>query len=631
MRRYLPAVITALLWFAPGCEQPSFPHPLTAAQAAQARTGAALAHYLAQPDATATICSATSHGPRLGALSTSDLEDLVHGLTDGTVPAAPWKSCANALFASAPAEESARFLDAMGYAYRSLLRNGDLEKPAGASLRARLQTLHETFVLRPTGAEPHVAVLADLIADLREALTRGKLGPEATRYGEDLVVTIDLARGIWRGRPVDAAALDGLQTSKDEAMLKRFELRLPDPAQRTMARARIIRLHIAASEWPEVREHAEEVEALVLSTGQNAVNLDVHPPVRGSLNMSRSLLHAVLVRQNVPDQRATILGYGEGQPGISVVPTLDLHGVLGVELRGLSGLVSLCEPPEDLEVAPCIPPTSVGVDNPLAYLDGDGNFHFSEHVPLSTAVALVYDQPRISLPVRVAGQPLVTLELPVYFERPSDVLFEGSTGERGPNLGVRVEQRDSERLVFSVNAGRHPQLAVVELRDAGSFSIVSRGGDGADGSPGFDGAPGPDGTSGISASCPSFSGQSGGNGGLGGNGGPGGNGGDGGAGGDVSVEVACKTSSCSGLDALVRRIVRSQGGDGGAGGAGGRGGRGGRGGSGGSGTTCTDGNGNTFSLSGGSDGMSGSNGFDGSPGSPGAGGKPGRVDLVAVP
>jgi hypothetical protein len=612
-----------------GCEQ-TFPRPLTATQTAQARSGAELAHYLSQPDATPGICSGKSRGPHIGPMARNDLEDLVDGLTDGAVPPAVWRGCADALLASAPADESATFLDATGKAHRSLLRDAHFEKADSSPLRARLAVLHEIFLFRPTGIEPHTAVLTPLTTDLRNARAHRKLGPEATRYGQDLLATLDLGRGIWEGQPVTVATLNELQARNDEAALRRFALRLPDAAARTEARRRIIRLHIAASNWLEVREHASEVEALVLATGRYAVNLDDHPPLKGTPDFSRFLLHGVLVRQDLASLRATILGYGGGQSGISVVSVLDLHGALRVELRGISQPVSLCGAPSDLDVAPCIPPASVAVANPLAYLDADGNFHFSEHAALSTAVALVHDQPSISLPIQVAGQTLATLELPVYFERPEDLVFAAGWGGRGPNLGVRTAQRDAERLVFTVNAGKAPMLAVVELRDAAGFSIVSRGGDGASGSPGSDGLTGSDGTSGVSASCPSFSGGRGGDGGNGGNGQDGGDGADGGNGGDIRVEIACGVGDCVEVGALVQRVVRSQGGDGGAAGAGGRGGRGGRGGAGGSGTTCTDSNGNTFSLSGGLNGSEGMNGSDGRNGSPGAMGKPGRVALVTA-
>jgi hypothetical protein len=626
MKRFLLAAASFYPLLSLGCAQ-SFPHPFTAAGAAQAGSGAALVDYLAQPGATAAICSPGSRGPHMAPMAKGDLEDLVGGLTDGTIAPAPWRACADALLASAPADESATLLDTMGKTYRSLLRDADFEKARGDALRARLQALHDTFLFRPTGVEPHRAVLADLVSDLQSALAHAKLGPEATRYGRELLETLDLGLGVWHGQPVDDATLDTLEAKGDERMLRRCALRLPDAAARTEARRRIVRLHVATSSWPEVREHAAEVEAEVLAKGYNAVPLDEHPPARATLDLSRSVVHAVLVRQDVPHQRATLLGYGGAQPGISVVSAVDLHGVLRVELRGLSQAVSLCAAPGDLDVTPCIRPASVGVENSLSYLDGDGNFHFAEHVALSAAVALVNDQPRIALPIQIAGQTLVTLELPVYFERPRDLVFDGRTGERGPNLAVRAEERDTDRLVFTVNDGKAPLLAVVEHGDAAGFSIVSRGGDGATGSRGSDGMHGSDGTSGSSASCPSMSGGRGGDGGNGGNGGNGGPGGDGGNGGDIRVEVACTASDCAGLDALVQRIVRSRGGSGGAGGSGGRGGRGGRGGSGGSGTTCKDSNGNTVSLSAGLSGSDGSNGFDGSAGPSGVAGKPGRVDL----
>jgi hypothetical protein len=590
---------------------------------AQAGSGAALAHYLGQPDATPAVCSRESRGPHVGPLSARDFSDLSDGLLDATIPPALWRRCAAALFVRSPEAESARFLDAMGRAYRTLLRDGDLE--TRSSLKAELDALHQTFLSRPPAVEPTAGLLASLVDDLRSALTHQRLGPIGTAYGRDLVTVLDLERGIWEGRPVTVGTLDQAMARTDEATLRRFALRLPDPTLRTEARRRIVRLHIAASAWPEVLQHAAEVESAVLATGRNAVDVAQHPPVRGSIDPAHLPTRDVLGRQDVGAQTVTFLGYGGPAPGLSVMPEIDLRGALLIELLGVSRPVSLCDAADSLGVAPCVRADDVTIDSPLSYPDGDGTFHFVDHVSSSQAVSLAGGQPQVDLPIKVAGILVFTLALPLYFERPSPLLFSGSTGAAGPGLRLAIQLLDGQRLVFTVEAGKRPLVAVVERRDAGDFAIVSRGGDGYAGSRGRDGSDGLDGSPGTPASCPMASGGNGGDGSPGENGGRGEDGGAGGPGADIRVEVACDANECGPLFALLKPIVRSEGGSGGPGGPGGRGGRGGNGGPGGSGTLCTDSNGNAVTLPAGLTGRNGPDGTDGFGGAQGANGAPGQI------
>src|SRR4051794_18756704 len=80
----------------------ALPLPFTAQQMVQTGTGRALAHYLTQPDATSEVCSRTSKGPHVGALSKDDIDQLIEGLMQGTVPPPAWQKCAKALLTTAP-------------------------------------------------------------------------------------------------------------------------------------------------------------------------------------------------------------------------------------------------------------------------------------------------------------------------------------------------------------------------------------------------------------------------------------------------------------------------------------------------------------------------------------------------
>src|SRR5205823_5179913 len=108
----------------------------------------------------------------------------------------------------------------------------------------------------------------------------------------------------------------------------------------------------------------------------------------------------------------------------------------------------------------------------------------------------------------------------LWFERPRDLVFSGGgPGAPGAELGVGVDHRDPNRLIFTVNDGGRSLLAVVEAPDAPAFRVISQGSPGffgEQGQRGYDGSRGPDGSP---ASCPGSPGGNGGAGGPGGNGG----------------------------------------------------------------------------------------------------------------
>jgi len=609
---------------------PRFPRPFHADAMVAVGTGAALADYLGQENASPEVCNRQSRGPHMGLLHKDDLSALAGGLVDGSVPAEAWQACARALLGAPPSEESATFFDAMGRAYESLLRRSDLEtKP---EVQRRLEVLHRVFILRPPGFEPHAPVMAELLGRLEAAMGKGRLGPFAARHGEDLLATVELGHDRWKGAPVTAAVLDGLQAAGDEPLLRRFAVRLADTKLQTEARRRVVRLHLAASKWPEVTSHPAEVEAAVLSGGRNPVDLARHAPVLGGLDAARLPIHGVRLRQDVPQQVVTLLadeGPHGGSAAGTLVPEILLRGPLRLTLHGVSSPVTLCAPPEELDVTPCVLPRDVRVKTPFVDLDDGGRLHLIEHAHAADVVAEVHDRPRVSWPVEVAGRAVFTLDWPAVFERPADVVMTGARGGLGPNMRVGAEER-TLRLFFKVDIGQGPLLVAVEKTDAPAFSIVTRGATGSTGSTGSSGASGASGSSGSSGSCPGSPGGSGGNGSPGSPGGAGGPGGPGANGGDVLVEVSCLPSECQQVGKLIERVVRSEGGAGGAGGPGGRGGQGGAGGAGGSGASCTDSSGHMMSVGGGSSGSAGANGADGPKGPDGPPGHPGKVVFAIV-
>jgi len=506
------------------------------------------------------------------------------------------------------------------------MEDSHLEFDAGA--QARLDALERLYVERAPGLAARPATVANALSRLQRAVDGKRLGPAGRPRATDLVAVLQLEQGRWQGRPVDAAALDALAQAGEERTLRWAIDRLPEDVQRGEARRRVIRLHLDASPFPEVREHAAAVEEAVLATGVDAVSLADHPPVRGWLDPATATARAVVVQQRLLEQSARLLGYTGDAPTPAVIPALPIRGTLHVELVGLSLPVTVCAPPRELDVTPCLAPEAVQGSGPLVAVGADGLLHVSDAIAEDAAVALARHGPRLVESLLVAGRPVAELSWPVTFAAPADlVLSAEGAGARGPDLDVRVDARVPRRLIYAVDDGRRSYQAVVERTgpEARGFQVVSRGASGSAGLDGSSGSDGSGGADGMSASCPSFSGGDGSAGGNGGSGGDGGPGGEGGAGGDVRVTVHAAEASREAVAHALATTIRSEGGRGGGGGEGGAGGRGGRGGHGGSGATCTDSDGSSTSVSGGSDGQSGSDGARGSDGPSGSDGAPGRV------
>jgi hypothetical protein len=583
---------------------------MTAGDLATYDTGPALVAYLGQPDASATVCDNRARGPHIGgALVPETSKALVRGLADGKIPPDLWLSCADTLLKRAQPEDAATFLDETGRAYRSLVKDSKFETTP--SMQSRVVAMQRLYLERKNRIHDGHDALAALFDDLRAALAGKKLGPIATRLGGELLDAVDLERGMWKAKPVTVAMLDDL----DEATLRLFVARLPAEELRTEAKRRIVRRHIEASPFPEVRANADDVEERVLIRGSNPVALDKQPAKTAVIDLSKLAMRKVIVRQDLQDQSATLLGTKDD--AISVLPDLALRDALSVDV-GMSRAVTICGPKKDFDPTPCIAASDVKIQNPLAYLDG-GVFRFVDRISEKTAVDLVKLRERFEMPVEVGGTAVASLAWPFHYERPKALtLSSRSSGSKGPKLLVKVERRDG-RFVYDVTGGGGGERwAVVEEWDAPKFVVASVGASGFAGSTGTSGSPGSSGSE-----CQ--------NGSDGTAGGPGGDGGQGGDGGDVEVELKCDGASCADTLAILQHTIGSLGGQGGPGGAGGSGGPGGSGGSGRSPTTHTDENGNIVTDDPGcSPGSSGSNGSDGISGTDGASGHPGHVTFRVV-
>jgi hypothetical protein len=288
-----------------------FSLPMTAAEMVQYNSGPALVAYLAQPDASPTACDLRALSPHVPAITVEIRRTLVDGLVDGKIDPALWRRCINVVLKGLPRDQVPPVFDALGIAYRKMLADSAIER--NPALVERLATIHRLYLERPAGFDGDAKVREPLFAELRAALVQGRLGPVATYFAQDLVATIDIEQGQWRGRAVDAAMLDTLAASGNEMILTRLAARLPSAELQEQARRRLVRVHIALSPFQEVRANAATVEETVIREGHNRVALSEHPLVSASFDASKTLIRGVLVREHLWAQTATLLGYAEGR------------------------------------------------------------------------------------------------------------------------------------------------------------------------------------------------------------------------------------------------------------------------------------------------------------------------------
>jgi len=596
-----------------GCAARTFPLPMTASAFAHDGSGAALVAYLGQRDATPSVCDASASGPHIAHLDDDGRDAFVKGLVDGHVTPDKWSRCARSLLRSESKEDAASLLDSVGRSYRSLLKSSDLGKVP--VLSDRLAAMQALYLDRANGTMGHPEALGPMFDDLRAALANHRLGPTATTFGTELLEAVDLERGMYEGHTVDVSMIDGLRESGDEKTLRLFMNRLPSPVLRDEAKRRVIRIHVAASPFPEVKADAARVEDTVMRLGHNPISIAEHPPANAWVDTSKMPIRDVVVRQHVWQQTATLLGQANGSTEVSVLPDLRLRGVLYVSAKDVSQGITVCGSTRELDPSPCVAAEDVALENPVLYRDKGSAFHFVDGVAMREAMELALNGARFEMPVSVGGRRLVTLALRLWYERPEDMIFSGPMpGTDGPPLGVVASEDETGRLLFAVSSPGGTYLAAVENTDAPRFRIASRG---AQGATGESGSAGMDGSSG--GEC-----QNGTDGGPGGDGGPGSQGGNGGK---VTVDILCRDAVCKDAVATLSEVVKSLAGPGGAGGAGGPGGAGGSGGPAGPDTVTTDADGNTTTTPGCSAGSSGSSGSPGSSGADGPDGFPGQVLL----
>ena len=151
-----------------------------------------------------------------------------------------------------------------------------------------------------------------------------------------------------------------------------------------------------------MRDNAAAVEATLMREGHNRIALYEYPLVQASFDPRKIPARGVLVRQQVWAQRSTLLGYAAGRSDLSVIPELSFHDALWARLQAISRPVSVCGHKADLDPSPCIAIADLSLDNPFAYLDRGGAFHFRDNVGTAEILSLARSA-KFELPVDHAG------------------------------------------------------------------------------------------------------------------------------------------------------------------------------------------------------------------------------------
>jgi hypothetical protein len=604
-------------------------YPFTAEQLATwtGSKGEVLMTYLLQPNASVSVCDARSKGAHVSLSLKDDLADVVDGLGRGVDPPR-WRKCVELLLPSLDPTGAQSFFAEMGRKYKSLLRDSDLEK--NPHLPVRLDALHQIYLQRPVGYGADADTMKSLTDSLRKAVSGQHLSPAGLKYGTELLETLEIEAGTYKGAPVTAATLDALAAEHNETILERLARRLPDASLRTEALHRLVRLRIGASPFPEVQAQADEVEKTVVEQGFFPISIETHPIA--SAEMLKGLLTMrVAIFQNLWKQVAELLSEEPGKAPTNM-PEQELRGSLAFTVQGISRPISLCGPKDAYDPSPCLPSSFVELTNPFVLLEQDGTMRFRENVREVDAFAIGAASERLNIPVVVGGKTFGTISWALHFLHPKDMIFAPkASGALGPTLTVDADNHLSPRVLYRIGSPMGEYLAVLEVADTPTFHVLAAGGEGYAGTDGARGPAGQDGMNGSSASCGGGGGTNGSDGGPGGRGGDGTEGGPGGHGGRVVVNIHCDAGSCGNLSRMLAEGIRAPGGKGGRGGAAGPGGRGGRGGSGGASASCTRQDGSVYTVAGGTSGSDGSAGPPGTAGRHGAPGLEGQVMVRTLP
>lgn len=502
-----------------------------------------------------------------------------------------------------------------GRAVDHVLRKSTRRKPAEPGASGQLQAIVNAMAKVP---------LSEAVSPGARERWRTKLERKSKTHGRPavaaLVDLLELNDGKLAGKPVTGARIDA---AADDELLERMARVLPDDKLRRRALTRWVRRRAEVAFGPGAE--ADDAVRRVVDTGRNDVTQGDVEIESVRLDPDRIQRLRMVVDQDTHHLEVHLRIGARGSVQ-EVWEAGSMRRTLWADVQGREDPITVCAPPEDFSVEPCLHPAAVDLGNDLIGMAKDGRLATPGTLKMAKFSELVADGWSVTLTASVDNEQSEPTRVPMDVRPLPPLLFHGATaGADGQKLSI-VLRDIGGHVLFRLAADQSGERSGFVAYDGHGFMLVSQGAQGQTGAMGKPGAAGNKGSDGSNASCPSSSGTSGGPGGNGQPGGQGGPGGPGGNGGNVIVELRCDEATCAKLDAFARGRAFSRGGTGGRGGPGGPGGRGGDGGKGGSGATCTEGD-QTKSLGGGSSGSRGSDGAKGPDGSPGRRGRDRGVEV----
>ncbi|HJL14982.1 MAG TPA: hypothetical protein RMH99_04960, partial [Sandaracinaceae bacterium LLY-WYZ-13_1] len=480
------------------------PLPMTAQRLASINSGDAVVSYLRQRDADPRVCVPDSTAPHVVLPNPRDLEDLVDGVGRGA-RLDKWEACVRGLLGVLPPDLASVVVARILERYAERILYPGLE--GDGVLLAQIDTLRRLYDERPPGRDPTEEAVATLVARLEDR--EAEASHTGRQYRDALLSVLYLERGLTPdGRPVSVEALDALARDGDEGALLVYSRRIPDPRLRQEARRRLVQVRIRTSPFDSVRANAAEVLARVLRDGRNAVPLP-SPPSSATVDPNAFPFRGLVVTQDVGAQRARLLSYVDDERNTSVVPPIELRGVVRFDVEGYARPLTLCASPEELDPTPCVAASEIGLGVPIATVEGDGRFRFLETISTAQVLELVArGEDELVLPILFRGEPLTEARWPMRFHVSGPLLFQPGHGMPGTSVQVEVDGTGAN-VIATVRARSRRYRAVLEPSRLRELRVVAAGGDGRPGEPGRDGAPGQDGRNGRDASCPNTPGTDG--------------------------------------------------------------------------------------------------------------------------
>lgn len=503
-----------------------------------------LGELLTRPSIDPRFCNRLRTDFHLVIITEKTAGDWLSAFVDDSIPNSHWRWCTRDLLSTLPHSEAIHLLDAMGVAYRNLIKDARFEHIE--SLQEKVSLLHQLFLERKGELDPHKELEDKLVRDLRSAVNSLRLGRIATAKAKDLLHEYDLRRMIWQGQIISIDTIDKLARDKNEPELARISRRIPEPVLRGEAKSRLIRLRMERLPYPELSNITRSVEEHVLKHGTFSLPLDNYPIINAWFEPNFLATHGVLIDQSPNDDlwKTSLRLFIDRRGKRHVEPRIALTGALQIAVQGFARPVTLCpsvEVPDVLDPTPCVSPKDVVIEYPLATLNPDGTLSLVDDLSDIHFRQLVNSQDGFVLPIRIGEKHLLHLSLKLYIKPPPKSVFTAvRLGLNGPRLWVLIDHRDPSRFLITVLSRARQSRIVLDLSDAPEFQIISQGADGVPGIPGFHASP-----------C-----QGGGDGGSGGNGGR------------INVRVACADASCFHTIFLAQNMIRSIGGSGGPGGEG---------------------------------------------------------------